>query len=469
MEHLEFVVAAAAEHALRAPRYAMYRDYRDGHHRLDFASPKFRKAFAWLMRMAQENLCEAIVDAHTNMLAITSWSASETDSDTALDEGLQRLAALVHDEAHTTGNAFTITWTRPGRLDPQAIFHRADQVVPFVDEDQPDLLTAGAKLWVDAKSGFGRVNVYDDARLTRWVTKSKMTYLPRDGYGMTVTPTFHDKPQAWEPYETERAPHDERHLFGATPVVWWKRKAPSQYEAGRSVLIPAIPVQDELNKLVADALVSSERIAMPLRYVMDVAPEMLQPKLNPQTGRMERPTLPFDETVNSILALTAKGPAGQFDGPDADKIIALQSHAEQKVARVTGIPVFYLSPTSGDVPSGEALRILASRLTSQVQAFQRDSTPAWKGQAELLGMRDPAITWAAPLPESQEERLTNAQAAKDLGLPPEEWLRIAGLDPYTVDDDGLTLLERVGATSSATAAELARVFLAGEAPATFGG
>ena len=469
MDHLEFVTRAAAEHAARAPRYAMFRDYRDGIHRLDFASPKFRALYAWIVRMSQENLCEAVVDAYTNMLAITSWSASEADAENALDEGLQRLAALVHGEAHTTGNAFTITWNRPGSVEPMAIFHKADQVVPFIDDDQPDRLLAGVKLWIDPASGFGRANVYDDARLTRWVTGSKMTHAPTDPAGMTVPPKFLDRPQAWQPYESDRAPHDEPHAFGVTPVVWWKRKAPSQFEPGRSVLVPAIPVQDELNKMVADAIVASERIAMPLRYVMDVAPELLQPKLNPKTGRMDPPKLPFDESLNSILALTAKGPAGQFPGPDADKIITLQTHAEQKMARTTGIPIFWLSPTSGDVPSGQALRVLSTRLTSQVEAFQRDSTPAWKGQAELLGMRDPAITWAPPLPVSEEERLANAREAKDLGLPAEEWLRIAGFDPYAVDEDGLTLLDRVSATATITAEATARAFLNGDAPNDFGG
>lgn len=440
----------------------MYRDYRDGNHRLGFASPKFRRLYAWLMAMAQENLCEAVVDAHTNMLAITSWSASETDAENALDGGLQRLAALVHGEAHTTGNAFAITWNRPGSTEPMAIFHRSDQVVPFVDDDQPDRLLAGVKLWIDPASGLGRANVYDAQRLTRWVTRSKVPHIAPTPGDMTVPPTFPDRRDAWGPYQSDRAPHDEPHRFGTVPVVWWKRKAPSQFEAGRSVLIPAIPVQDELNKLVADALVSSERIALPLRYVMDVAPELLQPKLNPQTGRMEPPKLPFDETVNSILALTAKGPAGQFAGPDADKIIAMQTHAEQKMARVSGIPVFYLSPTSGDVPSGESLRVLSSRLTSQVEAFQRDSTPAWKGQAELLGMRDPAITWAPPLPETQEERLVNAREAKDLGLPTAEWLRIGGFDPFEVDDSGLTLVDRIEQGGRVSAAEVARGFLNGD-------
>ena len=454
---LALVVEASAIHADRAPEYLMYRDYRDGRHRMDFASDGFRKSFGWALLQAQENLMPAIVSAHTNLLSIEAWTASESDAQDATDAGLQRLAELVHAESHTTGNAFTITWNRPGVTEPMAIFHRADQVIPFVNEEQPDVLDAAVKLWID-RDGFGRGAVYDAGHLYRFATKSKMAYQARRNDGTTAAPAYPDDRHAWQAYDAEGAPAVEAHSFGVVPVVWWKRDAISQFDPGRSVLVDAIPVQDELNKLIADAVVAGERIARPVRYVMDVAEELLKPRL--VNGKLQPPTLPFDDT-NTLLAMTAKGPAGQFPGPDATSIIALQQHAEQKLSRTTGIPSWLLNPTGGNVPSGTALRIMLTQLVSQAESFQRDATPSWKGQLELLGMSNPAIKWADPMPSSDEERLANAAEAKALGLPAEEWLRIGGWDPAARDESGVSLVDRVTAAQQAKVQDAVGALYAG--------
>lgn len=465
MSDLSLVLRAVTEHAERAPDSEMYRDYREGRHRFDFASRKFRESNGWVLRSAQENLCPAVIRAHTNLLHIDGWGDDEA-ADVARDEGLGRLQRLVHTEAHTTGDAYAITWKRPDTGQPMAVFHRSDQCVPIVDEEQPDQLTAMVKLWIDPVTKLGRANVYTAQTLTRWATARTMQYVDRDHRGMTQMPTFPDASSVWRQADAPGLPHLETHDFGTVPAVWWKRDAPSQFEHGTSVLAPVLPLQDELNKLKADAIVGSERIVMPVRYIMDVAPELLQPKLNSQTGKLEPPKLPFADT-DTLLAMTAKGPAGQFPGPAAESIVTLQANVEQQISRVTGVPAFYFSQTSGDVPSGESLRVLASRLTAAVTAFQRDNTPAWRGQAQLLGIAEPVIDWAEPLPVTEQERLANAQAERDLGMPADVWLRTAGYDPDAIDESGATLVQRVELARQTTTQDAASAFYAGAEPYTY--
>ena len=452
---LETVAEAAASLNLEAPTYRMFRDYHTGNHHYDFVTPKFRDKFGWALRFAQENLCPAVVSAYVDRLSIESWGDAEA-IDEATESGLQRLANLVHTEAHVAGNAFTITWNRPGTAEPLAVFHRADQVVPYVDPEQPDRLLHLVKLWM-AKDGVARANIYTDTHLLRYQSKSKIT----TAHG--VTPQFHEDVRAWEPFEAEGAPAEERHDFRTVPAVWWKRAAPSQFDPGVSVLRDAISPQNRLNKITADSVVSSEAIAQPLRYIMDVAPELLQPKLNPQTGRTEPPTLPFDERVNSILALTAKGPAGQFPGPDADKVLAMKNDAEQEIARVTGVPSFYLSQTSGDVPSGESLRVLSSRLIAGVSTFQQDATPAWKGQLELLGLDGSGLQWADPAPMDAAEKWEIAQAKQSLGISLEDILTDLG------ESEVKEMLDRAQKAKAESAAAMGRAFMAGEGAASYGG
>lgn len=411
------VASAVNEWCERRDTIDLFHDYYAGRHSYGFASVKFLEKYRWVIEQARENLCPAVVAAFVDRLAIQSWGTS-AQLDEATEQGLSRLQNLVHTEAYQAGNAFVLTWYRPGSKDPLPIFQRADQGVPEVDEHQPDRLKWYTKLWVDPDTGYGRANVYDDEKLTRWVTQQKITVSRRKKHGRRVRGwTLPESRAAWEPYDTEDAPREEPHDFKATPAVWWKRAAPDQFDWGVSILRDAIPVQDELNKLIADEIVASERIALPIRYIMQMAEQQLQAKLNPKTGKMEPPKLPFDETVNSILALTGKGPAGEFPGPDADKLVALQEHAEQKMARVTGVPSFYLSQSSGDVPSGDSLRVLSSRLTSGVSTFQQDAAPSWRGQMALLGYPDASPVWESPVPMDEMEKLQAAQAKKDLGYP----------------------------------------------------
>ena len=442
----DYVAAMAAHHNARIDQVAMFRDYNEGRHSYDFASKKFVQKFGWALRAAQENLCPAVVSAYVDRLSITTWG---NDLDEAQELGLQRLANLVHAEAHVTGDAYAITWKRPGTEKPNAVFHRADQATPDLDPEQPDQLRAITKWWVDGQ--YARANVYTANHLYRFRSTSTLSVMR----GMPIK--YPDAKEGWAAYEADGQPAVEPHTFGVVPAVWWRRSAPSQFDHGVSILRDVISPQNRLNKITADAVVSSETIAAPLRYVMDVAPELLQPKLNTATGQLEPPKLPFDETINSILALTAKGPAGQFPGPDADKVLAMKNDAEQEIARVAGVPAYYLSQTSGDVPSGESLRVLSSRLIAGVSTFQQDATPAWKGQLELLGFTDPTIEWADPQPMDAAEKWQIATIKHELGYSLEDIL----------NDLGEADVEGVLARAQARSDSAARAFRDGETPFTY--
>lgn len=441
---LDLVLQAVNDYHARARQYALYRDYHDGKHRYHFASPRFRRRFGWVLRAARENLCPAVVAAHVDRLIVESWG----NDDDAAAEGMSRLANLVHTEAHVSGDAFTITWKRPGTDEPMPVFHRADQVAPFVNAEQPDQLDAAAKLWVDAE-GYARINLYDAEKLTRWRSTSKATVLTFEDRANPAT--LPNAATQWQRLNTDGAPHEEPHDFGVVPVCWWKRNAPSQFEHGVSILRDVISPQDRLNKVLADSVLAAERIALPLRYVLDVSEEQLRARLNPTTGLMEPPRNPLDEATDSLLMHTAKGPAGQFAGPNADYLTKMKNDLESEIGRITGVPAYYLAQTSGDVPSGESLRVVTSRLLSAVTSFQRDATPVWKGQMELLGWEKPALEWADPMPMDQSERLAHAETKLRLG--------------YALEDaiDGLGEVDKEGVLARAEQARAQSAAMVGQA------
>lgn len=439
MSHRDLLPQIISQWEAQQAPYRLYRNYYDGKHAFPFASRKFAATYRWILARARENLMPAVVAAFTDVIRISSWT--DTKAIKAADlNGVTRLAGLIHRETFREGDAYTITWPDPAG-EARAVFQPAEKIVPHIDPTNPDVLDLAARVWIE-DSGYGRVNIYTPDACERYVSRLKIT-----DAGRSLRRSFTDQAIAWGPFADNLGGPVLTHAMGATPVVWWKRDADDQSGKGRSILEQAIPAQDELNYHVVTGLISSERIALPIRYALaDIPPE----------GSLE-----FDPTIESILGLTAKQ-AGQFAEPDAGKLIALQTAAEQKIARIVGVPPYVFSQQSADVPSGEALRILNARRTSAVLAFQADATPCWRGQMGLLGYDDVEPEWADPTPHDDTERLTNGTLAKSLGLPVEEWLREAGYDPDAVDAGGERLADRVRAESSRSAVAQAQAFLDGQ-------
>lgn len=450
---LDILLPAAAAHSAELEARSMYRDYHEGRHLHPYASDAYRRKFDWTLAASVENLCPAVVAAHTDRLIIESWG----DPELAEHHGLDRLARLVHDEAHVQGNAYAIVWTDPSTGEPRATFQPAEYVQPAVDPERPDRLKALTRFWLDPE-GTICAAVYDAHQVTRWHAPS----FTRMDIGQTTCPrSLPTNTSAWQPREADHAPHVEPHSFGVTPAVWWKRRAPSQYAPGVSILRDMIRPQDRLNKLNADILAASERTAMPIRYLLSVMEEQLRPRLNPETGKIEQPKSPLDETQNTLLLSSAGGPAGQFPGPDVDRLLKIKNDLEAEIARITGVPMYYLAQTSGDVPSGESLRVVTARLTSAVAAFAADATPAWKGLLELLGATNPTIKWADPQPVSAVERIDIAERKLRIGYSMPD--AIAGLDE--ADPEGI--IERAKAAKAAQAESVGRALAAGKIPAAY--
>ena len=93
-------------------RYALPQRYLDGDHRLQFATEKFKNAFAELFSAFALNLCPAILEAVNDRLDVEAWEG-EGDADAAALWDANRmplLAPQVHDEALGLGDAYVIVW-----------------------------------------------------------------------------------------------------------------------------------------------------------------------------------------------------------------------------------------------------------------------------------------------------------------------------------------------------------------------
>lgn len=449
------VLAAVAEWKNRRPLVKMFRDYDRGNHELQFATQDFRAKYGSIVRSMRENLCPPVIQAFADRVSVEKWGTVD-DDDAAVTEGLDRMLGRVTRETFRCGDAFGLVW--PGRDgSPNGHFHRADTFVPHVDPDDSAVLDWAAKVWQDTTTKHGRVNVYYGDRVERWGTSAPLI----DGNQTDLPETAN----GWVRWTDDDGGDTIGHAYDAVPVCWFRREADEETGWGTSILTDVIPLQDGLNTLLAHMLVTGEAYARPFWYLLNFQPKRDNPLAVAAEYRDALADLQsvneapdgdrFSPTRQQIFAHDGPGPFGQLQPPNLMHLVEVQDAMAQKVARVAGIPSYYLSQASGDVPSGESLRILTARLTAGVHAFQRETAPVWRGFKQLMGMDPSAPAWSDAMPLSSSERLALASEEKALGMPPEVWLRTAGYNPGDLDEAGVTLADRVrGEANRASLAQL---------------
>lgn len=374
---------AIADLRKRKPRYQKYRDYYNGIHALAYASEKFTNAFGDLFRAFADNLCPAIVDTLVDRLKVQGFGfpkgakVPEGSQNKLLVEAdsiwtrnrMDRRSGEIHLEASLTGDAFVIIW--PNKKGEPIIYpNKADRMVISYSEEEPGGVDWAAKVWTlsDKRQ---RVNLYYPDRIEKYVSRPEAWGAMASGAMLSATssgaggdtgasePSLFgmDFSAAYEVFDGDNDGGLVRHDYGRVPVFHFANNA-SLGEYGRSELQPATPLQDALNKSIADMLVAMEFAAYPQRWATGI-----QPIVDPTTGKQVPPFVPG---VDRLWA-TAKETAGfgQFPQADLTQFLSVSEGFRLEAARVTNTPVHYMTLTPGNFPSGEALKTAETPLTAK--------------------------------------------------------------------------------------------------------
>lgn len=435
---------AVKEVKRRAKSIRLYQQYYDGEHRRAFGTEKWESAFGQVFREFRDNLCPAVVDSKSDRLVVSGFT---TNPDSANDKvrdiwqvnRMDRRSGEVHTSALRDGDAFVIVW--PGK-DGQPVFYpqRAERMCARWSEDQPGLLELAAKIWpveqYEERSKW-RLNLYYPDRIERYITTQSL-----EG----ASPDVSDKAESWVLYEDEAGnPPIQQNEYGVVPVFVWANNAATG-EYGRSELRDVIPVQDALNKTVADSLVAGEFAAMPQRWATG-----LEVPLGPD-GEPTQP--PFEAGIDRIWAnANANGRFGQFDPANMQQFVTTADGYRAEVARVSRTPLHYLL-LSGEFPSGEALRAAESPLMAVVHDRQQGYGNTWEDAIafalRIAGITVAAVstTWADTTSVSEKEKMEALTSKKDLGVPEQQLWKEMGYDEDQItefEDEAQTRREQAAA------------------------
>lgn len=444
-EALEWAVKSFKDKTLR-DRYKRYTDYYNGEHDLEFATEKFRKAFQNLFEAFAYNRCAAVVDAMTDRLTVERFAAGSREPKPGLAAGetpplssepkpenpvvdtamaIWRRCRMdarqdeVWQESKTTGDGFLIVWQDPmtgeATIWPQEACHMRVRY----DEEVPGLAILAAKGWNVEKRM--RLNIYGPDGIARYVTDKPMGAAPI-------------QPNHFVPFTGDGAGPFIDNPWGVLPVFHFPNKARTG-QMGRSELADVIPIQNALNKTLADQMIAEEFAAWPQKVLMgvEVDPD-IHTSSDPARGVVNDDNIKrFSLGVDRILALASDvAKIGEFSAAQLEQFDKLAESWDARISRVTKVPVHYLT-LSGDFPSGRALRTAEAPFVAKLENDQDTHGPTMAAAIALACQiegtdvpDDFEAVWSSAAPLAEEDKLDIVKQKVDVGFPLDVALKEAG-------------------------------------------
>lgn len=405
------------------PKYQKYDNYYDGEHRLAFASEKFRNAFGYQFRAFADNLCATVVDATADRLTLTRFDSGENKDDPTAkrawelwnESRMDRGSGQVHVEALKSGDAYLIVWP-DGDNRPVFYPNRARGMTVGYDDETPGKIIYAAKRWKRSDDKH-RLTMYYADRIEKYVTKQAH----KEGYP--------DKPDQWEQFLVEGEGWPLENKWEIVPVFHFANNA-GVGEWGRSELRDVIPLQDALNKAMADMMVAMEFNALRQRWATG-----LEVPTDPETGK---PVNPFQP--GGLWAVADKDVTfGEFDASNLTQFTMTHEEIRKEISVVSRTPGHYIAPLTGQWPSGESLKTAEASFLAKVRDRQVAFGNVWE-DAMTLALRMAgtdveglSAVWEDATPRSDNELATRVQTLTGSGASIEGAARVAGYDDRDVE------------------------------------
>jgi hypothetical protein len=411
--------------SVRAHRYRRRIDYYRGRHELLFITDKYRQAFGRWLRCVSDNWCSVVIDAVVERMAVEGFrfgSGSDfADADQRAWDIWQANALDVYsDDLHTLmlccGEAATIV--APPETDggqPQITVENPLEVTVY---GSPQQRIAALK----RTRGFDG-HLYADV------------FLPNATYHFVSQRPVEPGTAAYAKYDADG---DETNPLGVVPVVPFRNVGAGvtdiATEPAPSDLDPVMPMQDTINKLVADLMIDAEFSAFKQKVFIGV---------DAPTDDQGRPLMTTESAANRIITLTNENAkVAEFSAADPTGLIRAIEMRNQQICAIARIPPYYLLGQSGTFPSGESLKAAETGIVRKTERRMRVASEsheitmrlafAWLGDRPRATAYDAETIWANP--ETRSDAVTaDAMVKKQaVGIPLEQIEEDAGYSPQQI-------------------------------------
>ncbi|MFD8067917.1 phage portal protein [Streptomyces parvulus] len=412
----------------RRADYETAEDYYYGTADEVFTSKAVYKALKHTAGEFRLNFAAVPVDTVNNRLEITSVSAISEGAGQYLDrvwatDELQLDIAQVHKNALIYGDAYLMVLPDGDSL--QVHYNSPKTTIAIYDEENPKVMRFAAKVWeitVDIngkREKRTRVNLYYPDRWEKYISRdSKMTAIPQ--------------PSEFEPFVDEYT--DANGVMAnplkhkVIPVFHFRTEMPE----GKPEHIRAYGPQDAINKFVVTQMAANDFHGFPQRWALTLEGTSESADFDDETE-----TVGVANQPGSLAVLKGIKSVGQFDAANPATFIDPMRVNIRAMATVTATPLHYFEPT-GNVPSGEALRVAEAPLVKKTKMRQLSFGSTWRKVfsfiLEAQGMKeDVQIHWRAVETFDTKEAWEIARIKKQVGLPDSQNLVEMGYDAALVE------------------------------------
>jgi len=353
MTDLEIVVAALA--GKRADIDAL-EHYYEGTVAVPHMTDRLAQLFASLNIRVTENWCAMVIDTLADRIQLDAILSSEDNEREAIQSAWQEMAMEVesdevHEMALIAGESYLVAWLDAETQEPQAHYHDPRMCVVIYDDENPSKKRVAGKWWVQS-DGAQRLTLYYADRIEKYITE------PHKSQAGTILTAGKFKPFG-DDFASENP-------FNEIPVFHFKNKN------CKSDLLNAIPIQNAINKLLVDMVVSSEFAAIPQKYAITNADTS-----NLKNGPGQLWNIPAGDGIGQQSSV------GQFAAADLSNYSNQITGLVEALGAITQTPR-HLFTASGNAPSGESLIAMETPLVKKAEDRIKRFTPEWRRFGKFL-------------------------------------------------------------------------------------
>ena len=332
-------------------------DYYLGDQPLIYSAERLREVFQRLDSSFTQNWCGLVVDSvieRMNLKGLVVDAAHKAAHDELQAVWDANHIELDSDDAHTaalvTGESFVIVW--PDETGATEVYYNDPRLCHvFYDAAHPRRKAFAVKWW-QRDDGKLSMTLYYPDRLERYVSTTT-TANTTSANNFEADP---DAPVGPNPY-------------GAVPVFHFRRSL----QAVTSELKSVLPLQDAVNKLLADMMVAAEFGAFRQRWIISNADNLGALKNSPA----EIWDLPSGDGVGQQTQV------GEFSATDLGNFLDSMDKLTNSIAVISRMPKHYFLSAGAGV-SGEALLAMEAPLNGKAMKYQELFTPVWKEIAAFV-------------------------------------------------------------------------------------
>jgi hypothetical protein len=437
-----------AELVRRRPWIERTQEYYDGAHNLAFAGQKFLEAFGGLFRAFADNWCGIVANSTEERLQVNGFRVNEQPKADSTAKKLWEQSemdlqsATGHLDGFISGSFFATVWPKDDAGEVPEI--TVESAALTIVECHPKIRTqrtAALRTYV-ADDGYEHAELFfpDEVYLFRSRTKRAGGYVDP----LRVHWQIEDQIDAAKNLEADGSMPNP---LGKVPVVEFLNRPRLTRSArvgwgAHSELTSIMPLQDAVNKLVADMLVASEFAAFPQRHLTGYEPdEILDPNTGKPTGATAEPS--FVGGPGKVWwAQDPDAKFGSFPTAELGSYVEAVEMVVQHVASISSTPPHYLN-ASADRLSGESIKSAESGLVSKARRVQRAWGAGWEevmrlagniaGETGLANASSMETIWRDPETRTEAEHIDAlGKKAQMLNVPAPQLWEEAGYTPEQI-------------------------------------